>query len=229
MFGAGPVGGTVGVIFGGPSPEHDVSILTGLQAARVLLLAGHQVGSVEAIYWTKGERFVAVEPTLEAEAFVDGAPKGARELRFLAQPGGGFFAVKPGVLGGGKERRLELNALINCCHGGPGEDGTLQSALDLAGIPYTGPSAAGAALCMDKLAFGSVAAAAGLPSLPRQLVVAGLEAPAWDGAEPIHHQAALWWLFHRHRGDRRVGRCPALRGAGRPTYPAGRHCRAVPL
>ena len=183
MFGAGPVGGTVGVIFGGPSPEHDVSILTGLQAARVLLLAGHQVGSVEAIYWTKGERFVAVEPALEAEAFVDGAPKGARELRFLAQPGGGFFAVKPGVLGGGKERRLELNALINCCHGGPGEDGTLQSALDLAGIPYTGPSAAGAALCMDKLAFGSVAAAAGLPSLPRQLVVAGLEAPAWDGAE----------------------------------------------
>ncbi len=183
MFGAGPVEGTVGVIFGGPSPEHDVSILTGLQAARALVLAGHQVSSVEAIYWTKGERFVAVDPTLEAEAFVDGAPKGARELRFLAQPGGGFFVVKPGVLGGGKERRLELNALINCCHGGPGEDGTLQSALDLAGIPYTGPSAAGAALCMDKLAFGSVAAAAGLPSLPRQLVVAGLEAPAWDGAE----------------------------------------------
>ena len=120
MFGAGPVEGTVGVIFGGPSPEHDVSILTGLQAARALVLAGHQVGSVEAIYWTKGERFVAVDPTLEAEAFVDGAPKGARELRFLAQPGGGFFVVKPGVLGGGKERRLELNALINCCHGAPG-------------------------------------------------------------------------------------------------------------
>ena len=120
MFGAGPVEGTVGVIFGGPSPEHDVSILTGLQAARALVLAGHQVSSVEAIYWTKGERFVAVDPTLEAEAFVDGAPKGARELRFLAQPGGGFFVVKPGVLGGGKERRLELNALINCCHGARG-------------------------------------------------------------------------------------------------------------
>ena len=45
---------------------------------------------------------------------------------------------------------------------------------------------------MDKLAFGSVAAAAGLPSLPRQLVVAGLEAPAWDGAEaPTSSSRAL--------------------------------------
>ena len=42
---------------------------------------------------------------------------------------------------------------MNCCHGGPGEDGSLQAAFDLAGIPYTGPGAAGAALGMDKLAF----------------------------------------------------------------------------
>lgn len=168
--------GTVGVIFGGPSPEHDVSILTGLQAARALL---GRAGGVEAIYWTKGERFVAVDPSLEAGAFLDGAPKGAHELRFVAQPGGGFFLWKTGLLG--KERPLELDALVNCCHGGPGEDGTLQAALDLAGVPYTGPSASSAALCMDKLAFGSVVEGAGLPSLPRKLVVPGAEAPPWDG------------------------------------------------
>ena len=45
----------------------------------------------------------------------------------------------------------------------------------------TGPAASGAALCMDKLAFGSVVAAAGLPSLPRKLVARGAEAPPWDG------------------------------------------------
>ena len=168
--------GKVGVLFGGPSPEHDVSILTGLQAARALVAAG---ASVEAIYWTKGERFVAVNASLEANAFLDGAPKGARELRLVAQPGGGFFEAKGGVLG--KERILGLEAIVVCCHGGPGEDGTLQSALDLAGVPYTGPAASGAALCMDKLAFGSVVAAAGLPSLPRKLVVRGAEAPLWDG------------------------------------------------
>jgi D-alanine-D-alanine ligase len=173
----------VGVIFGGPSPEHDVSILTGLQAARALVQAGRGTSSVEAIYWTKGERFVSVDPTLEAAAFVDGPPKDARELRFVAQPGGGFFSTKQGVLGGGKERRLELEALVNCCHGGPGEDGTLQAALDMAGVPYTGPAVAAAALCMDKLGLGSVAMAAGLPTLPRTLVLPGSEAPDWAGGE----------------------------------------------
>jgi D-alanine-D-alanine ligase len=173
----GPVSaGRVGVLFGGPSPEHDVSILTGLQAARALMGAGE---TVEAIYWTKGERFVAVSASLEANAFLDGAPKGARELRFVAEPGGGFFEAKAGVLG--KERSLGLDAIVVCCHGGPGEDGTLQGALDLAGVPYTGPAASGAALCMDKLAFGSVVAAAGLPTLPRKLVAPGAEAPQWDG------------------------------------------------
>ncbi|HMK96629.1 MAG TPA: hypothetical protein VK425_03720 [Acidimicrobiales bacterium] len=171
--------GRVGVLFGGPSPEHDVSILTGLQAARTLLQS--RPGQVEAVYWTKGEQFVAVDPTLEAAAFIEGPPKGARELRLVAQPGGGFFVPKPGVLGGGKERKLEVDAVVNCCHGGPGEDGTLQAALDLAGLPYTGPSAAGAALGMDKLAFGGVMRAAGLPALPRTLVVPGAEAPRWDG------------------------------------------------
>jgi D-alanine-D-alanine ligase len=47
----------------------------------------------------------------------------------------------------------------------------LQGALDLAGVRHAGPSVAGAALGMDKLAFGSVVRAAGLPSLPRELLV----------------------------------------------------------
>jgi len=43
------------VLFGGPSPEHDVSVITGLMAARAL-------GDVECIYWSKsGELFSVVE------------------------------------------------------------------------------------------------------------------------------------------------------------------------
>jgi D-alanine-D-alanine ligase len=148
-----------------------------LQAARALFQAGR--ADVEAVYWTKGERFVAVSPALEASAFLDGAPNGAKELRLVAQPGGGFFVTRSGVLGGAKERRLDLDVVVNCCHGGPGEDGTLQAALDLAGLAYTGPGAAAAALCMDKLAFGGVVQSAGLPALPRALVLPGREAPLW--------------------------------------------------
>src|SRR5579859_1343868 len=153
------------VIFGGPSPEHDVSILTGLPAARALALAGHEV---DAIYWSKTAEFFAVDPGVEFGDFADGVPKRARPLRLVAAPGGGFVAGKGGLLG--KERPLDISGVVNCCHGGPGEDGTLQAALDLAGVPYTGPTVAGAALGMDKLAFGAAAAASGLTSLPRVLV-----------------------------------------------------------
>ena len=138
-----------GVIFGGPSPEHDVSILLGLPAARAL-------GTATAVYWAKTGDFYEVDPALEAADFLDGPPRKAPQLRLIA--GGGFV---------GKKRPLAIDALVNCCHGGPGEDGTLQAALDLAGINYTGPTVSGAALGMDKLSFGSVLVAAGLPSLPR--------------------------------------------------------------
>ncbi|MEY2568136.1 MAG: D-alanine-D-alanine ligase [Actinomycetota bacterium] len=148
------------VIFGGPSPEHDVSILTGLQAVQALGRAGH---TVNALYWSKTGDWFSVEPGAEAGAFLDGVPSGSTPVRLVASTGGGFVAS--GRMG--RERAIEISAAVNCCHGGPGEDGSLSAVLDLAGIRYTGPSVAGAALGMDKLAFGAVVTAAGLPSLPR--------------------------------------------------------------
>jgi len=154
------------VIFGGASPEHDISILTGLQAARALLDAGR---APVCLYWSKAGEWYEVDATAEGRDFADGVPRRSRPLRLVAGPGGGFVG-EGGALR--KEKPLECSAAVVCCHGAPGEDGTLQAALDLAGIPYTGPDVAGAALGMDKLAFGAVAAAAGLPVLPRELAVA---------------------------------------------------------
>jgi len=148
------------VLFGGPSPEHDISILTGLQAARALADSGE---AVTAIYWSKTADWFAIDPGLEPHEFVDGVPKGATPLRLVAAPGGGFVG-EGGLLG--KRRALETSAIVNCCHGGPGEDGTLQAALDLAGLRYTGPSAAGAALGMDKLTFSALVRDIGIPHLP---------------------------------------------------------------
>lgn len=152
----------VAVVFGGPSPEHDVSILTGLLAARALTRAGRDA---QAIYWSKTAEWFAVDADLEAEAFAEGVPRGARPLRLVVGRDGGF--VSEGL---GRRRPLEVTAVVNCCHGGPGEDGALQGALDVAGVRYTGPTVAGAALGMDKLAFAAVMHAEGLPHLPCSLV-----------------------------------------------------------
>lgn len=169
----------VAVIFGGPSPEHDVSVLTGLQAARGLADGrGASHATVRALYWSKTGDWFEVDPGLEAEAFLEGVPRGATGLQLVAAGGGGF-SEPGGRLG--RSRPLDLDVALVCCHGGPGEDGTLQAALDMAGIRYSGPTVAGAALGMDKLAFGSVVAEADLPTLPRVLLAPGAEPPDFDG------------------------------------------------
>jgi len=154
------------VIFGGASPEHDVSILTGLQAARALADAGR---SPLCLYWSRSGEWFEVDASSEGRDFADGVPRKARPLRLVAGPGGGFVA-EGGALR--REKPLEFRAAVVCCHGAPGEDGTLQAALDLAGVAYTGPDVASAALGMDKLAFAGVARAAGLPVLDREAAVA---------------------------------------------------------
>ncbi len=158
----------VAVVFGGPSPEHDVSVLTGLQSARVL--------GARALYWTKTGDWYEVDPDLEASAFVAGVPAGATRVQLLFDSG---FSAEAGRFG--KARPLGVSVAVVCCHGGPGEDGTLQAVLDLAGLRYTGPSVAAAALGMDKLAFAAVVAAAGLPALPRVLLTATAASVGFDG------------------------------------------------
>jgi D-alanine-D-alanine ligase len=150
----------IAVVFGGPSPEHDISILTGLMAARTLVEGGVDLA---AVYWTKTGEWFEVDPRAEGADFVDGVPRDAKELRFEAVPGAGF--VSGGRLG---RKSLGVELVLNACHGRPGEDGTFQALLDSAGIRGTGPSVANQSLAMDKLAFGASMAAAGLPVLDRQ-------------------------------------------------------------
>lgn len=152
----------VAVIFGGPSPEHDVSILTGLQACKLLEKAGHEVA---AIYWAKSGEFFRTSPDLEARDFLEGPPKGSKRLSFEAFAGGGFVYPLGGLAR--RPKRLEFDVLLNACHGGPGEDGTLQAALDMAGVRYTGPSFWGAVIGMDKYLFHCLARREGFPVLER--------------------------------------------------------------
>ena len=161
-----------GVLFGGPTPEHDISILTGLQALREL--SQHE-RDVRGVYWTKTGAYYLVDSDVEAEAFLDGVPKGSGELTLRLGDEGGFYG------GGRRERRVDIDALVLATHGGPGEDGTLQGALDLAGLSYSGPTVAGAALGMDKWAFGALMVQAGLPSLPRTILSSETTSLPFDG------------------------------------------------
>ncbi|MCP3935347.1 MAG: hypothetical protein GY708_08245 [Actinomycetia bacterium] len=147
-----------GVCFGGPSPEHDISVLTGLQAAHALAATGE---NPVALYWSKSGDWYRVPASVEAGDFADGLPSGAEQVSLGMGSDGGFQSKGRR----GKRQPLDVGAVVNCCHGGPGENGTLQAMFDLAGVRYTGPSMPGAALGMDKLAFAGAMAGAGLPTL----------------------------------------------------------------
>jgi D-alanine-D-alanine ligase len=163
--------GQLAIVFGGPSPEHDISILTGLLCERVLRDAGQDIAP---LYWTRTGEWVLCPPRSEAKDFLEGAPKGSTRLDVSL--GTGFSLPKKG-LGGAKP--LELDAALNCCHGGAGENGGLNSVFDQLGLPLTGGPGPLAALGMDKLAFGAVLAAAGIPSLPR-IALGAVDVP-FDG------------------------------------------------
>ena len=139
----------IGVILGGPSPEHDISILTGLQSARVLSAKN----DVSVIYWTKDNKWFVNNPKIFK-----------KELQITFGKTNYFSH---------KRTKLDFDVFVNSCHGGPGEDGTLQGFLELMDVKYTGPNLTTAQVCMDKYAFYSVMKANNLPVLDKFRVIDG--------------------------------------------------------
>lgn len=161
------------VVFGGPSAEHEISVLTGLQCEHALRAAGHDV---TAIYWSVTGDWYEVPAGSEARDFAQGAPKDAT---LLALTVGGSKAgwAKPGRL---RSSPLGVTRILNCCHGGPGEIGGLQWIASINNVACTGSEPIPATLGMDKLAFGAVMTANDIPSLPRIAVVEGAT-PSFEG------------------------------------------------
>jgi len=160
------------VVFGGPSPEHEISILTGLQAERVLTAAGHDV---VPIYWSPTGDWFRVPAGTEAKDYLEGAPRDSTPLEARVSGDPGLYRRK--TFGA---ERLDLEAALLCLHGGVGEGGGAAAVFSLLGIPATGSTLFAGAVGMDKLAFGGLMSAAGIPSLPRE-AVSTLTEPGFDG------------------------------------------------
>ena len=57
----------IAVIIGGPSSEHDISILTGLQSARIL----SKDNKITILYWSKENNWYLLDPNLESKDFLE--------------------------------------------------------------------------------------------------------------------------------------------------------------
>ena len=148
---------SIAVIFGGPSDEHDISILTGLQSSRIL----NNRYDVQNIYWSKDNKWYLVKNDLEPIDFVDNDDIFKNELTIKYDSKPGFYL---------KKKKIPFKIAVNACHGGPGEDGTLQSLLSLLNIKYTGPSLTTSQIGMDKYVFYTLMKESGIPVLDKHLV-----------------------------------------------------------
>ncbi|MBR2406661.1 MAG: D-alanine--D-alanine ligase [Clostridia bacterium] len=153
----------VAVIFGGRSVEHEVSIITGIQAFCALNRDKYEP---IVLYITKDNHFYTGEVLEHIESYRDLPAALAAATRVL--PVAGDFGVDlvryPSKLFG-NNIVASFEVALPAVHGTNVEDGTLMGFLEMLNVPYVGCDVTSAALGMDKFAMKSVLRDAGVPVL----------------------------------------------------------------
>jgi D-alanine-D-alanine ligase len=144
----------VGVIFGGRSGEHEVSLVSATSVMQALDRHRYEVvpiGIAPDGRWLSSDRALAL---LKEKGSVRSEPE-----RFLVpEPN------RQGLVSlDGEQEEGKIDVIFPVVHGTYGEDGTLQGLLDLANIPYVGAGVLGSALGMDKIVQKQLFQQAGLP------------------------------------------------------------------
>ena len=109
----------IAVIFGGNSVAHDISILTGLHAARHI-----ENYRVHYVYLTRENQMVTAGNVGNIDSHINKKVKG-KPCHFA----NGNLVIK--------NRTIKIEAVLNCCHGGVGENGELAAYFAVANVPVT--------------------------------------------------------------------------------------------
>ena len=183
----------VGIVFGGRSSEHEVSLASA--AAVIAHLDPDRYERIPICIGMDGRWSLTSAPRgsltaaeaigsarMPAEAIEGARAEAGREVHLLARPAATqLLAASTGPLAGGRPtfEGLALDVVFPLVHGPYGEDGTLQGLLVLAGVPYVGAGVLGSAAGMDKAVAKTLFAARGLPVTSYAVV----RAAQWDAGE----------------------------------------------
>lgn len=152
----------VAVFFGGPSPEHEVSVITGLQAVSALKERGHDVLPV---YVSKGGRWYVGSGLDDIARFKDLAAleRSATEMALAPGPGRSLRLVPLDQPTVGRKEGILVDAVLLAFHGGAGENGGVQGLCESMGVPYTGSGVMASSVGMDKVRAKVLCQAADIP------------------------------------------------------------------
>ncbi len=154
---------TIAVLYGGKSSEHDVSCISA--AAVVIHLARHGDFSLVPIgidrdgTWYGQDAATVLSEAQTGRLAITVTP----EERMGIFPGSGIHRISG--------ETVPVDCVFPVLHGINGEDGTVQGALALAGIPYVGSTVVGSAIGMDKVSAKRIWHDLGLPIIPYTTIV----------------------------------------------------------
>jgi D-alanine-D-alanine ligase len=145
----------VGVLFGGRSGEHEVSLASAASVIRGLDPDKYEavpIGITKEGHWLVGAG---------AQKMLPEVLRSGQRVMMTADPTEAAL-VKLDGSGGGQR----LDVVFPVMHGTYGEDGTIQGLLDLAGLPFVGAGVLGSAIAMDKDVAKKLLQAAKIPVVP---------------------------------------------------------------
>jgi D-alanine-D-alanine ligase len=148
----------LGVIYGGRSGEHEVSLMSARSVLSVI--DRNKFNVIEIGITRQGQWFIGENlwTKMQNERF-----EGLMTAVFLPSPKNpGIYTRENGEL----SLYSSLDVIFPIMHGTYSEDGTLQGLLELADVAYVGAGVLGSATCMDKGLFKDVMIANGIPTLP---------------------------------------------------------------
>lgn len=167
----------VGLVFGGRSCEHEVSLSSARSVFEAIDRTKYDLTLIHIAkdggWLLRGGADPARLPGAEAGGAAGADPDAAPIPVLMGYPEGGRLLARGGgaaaPLGGGGADGAEagaapsLDVVFPLLHGPFGEDGTVQGLLELAGLPYVGAGVLGSAAAMDKAMMKRAFRAEGLP------------------------------------------------------------------
>ncbi|MBR2890782.1 MAG: D-alanine--D-alanine ligase [Bacilli bacterium] len=147
----------IGVIFGGRSVEHDISIITGLQVIHNL---DHNKYNIYPIYISKTNDVYYSKKFIDIEYFKKIKKIKSKYLIFKNVGGIGFLNVFKKF-----QNKKKIDLIFNCTHGQGVEDGTISSILDFLNIPYTSSGLLSSSISQDKDMTKRILKTIGVPVL----------------------------------------------------------------
>jgi len=162
----------LGVIFGGRSGEHEVSLMSARSVLKALDRSKYEIVTIGI---THEGRWYSGEGTLEA--LQDGRVDALERVALLGEPGRrNLYRWREGAP---LEVLNELDIVFPLLHGTFGEDGTIQGLFEMADVPYVGAGVLGSSAAMDKGLFKMLMQAQGIPAVESVILL----------SSEIHRQA----------------------------------------